>query len=183
LSAAALHYHFGSKSVLMEALLLRHMPRLMERRAELLATLAKRTQPPSAREVLAAFIQPLYELLADSSLAGHRYIRFIARAYAEGDVDARFVLARFRDGLEPVAPLLQRAVPEVDPDLLSARFLIAIDSVLHALARDEFLPNTPALSSHWIDVLLDHHAGGLAAPVHAGASLSDLESFPLAKGA
>lgn len=187
LSAAALHYHFGAhigaKPALLEALLLRQMPRLMERRAELLATLTARATPASAREVLQAFVQPLFELHEDFQTAGKRYIRFIARAYAEGDVDVRFVLDRFHGGLELLAPLLQRAVPGIDPDLLSARFLIAIDSILHALARDAFLPNTPELSARLIDVLLDHHAGGLTAQVQEGKSLSDLQALPLAKGA
>jgi len=63
LSSAALHYHFGSKGALVEALLERNMPALMRRRGELLGALDALPRPPTTREVLSALLEPQVELL------------------------------------------------------------------------------------------------------------------------
>ena len=64
LSPAALHYHFGSREALVEALLERRMGALMGRRQDLLDELEAAPGPPTARDVLSALVRPLAELLA-----------------------------------------------------------------------------------------------------------------------
>ena len=87
LSPAALHYPFGTKEGLVGAILLRRMPELMARRGALLDQLAASSDSPDAPAVVDAFLRPLVELLLGEPEAGRRYIRFLARAFADGDVD------------------------------------------------------------------------------------------------
>ena len=168
LSPAALHYHFGTKEVLVESILLRRMPALMARRGALLDALAVSADPPDAIAVVDAFLRPLVELLLDEPEAGRRYVRFLARAFADRDVDTRFVLARFQEDVVKLDPLLQRALPELPIDLVRVRLGIAIVTGLHALANaDTYAPFSEAapLSPEQLStVLLDFIAGGLGAP-------------------
>jgi AcrR family transcriptional regulator len=169
LSPAALHYHFGTKAGLVEAILLRHMPSLMARRGVLLNELSTSSEPPDAAAIIDAFLRPLIELLLDAPEAGHRYIRFLARAFVDDDIDTSFVLMRFEDDVADLDPLLQRALPEHPIDLVRVRLSIAIETGLRTLANsDIYVQNfnktmqlTPAQFS---TVLLDFIAGGLMAP-------------------
>jgi hypothetical protein len=114
-------------------------------------------------------LRPLIELLLDAPEAGHRYIRFLARAFVDDDIDTSFVLMRFEDDVADLDPLLQRALPEHPIDLVRVRLSIAIETGLRTLANsDIYVQNfnktmqlTPAQFS---TVLLDFIAGGLMAP-------------------
>jgi AcrR family transcriptional regulator len=172
LSPAALHYHFGTKQILVEAILLRRMPELMAKRGALLEELASSVDPPDARAVVGAFLLPLIELLLDEPEAGRRYVRFLARALPDGDVETGFVLARFEGDVAKLDPLLQRALPELPIDLVRVRLGIAIESGLHALANaDAYSTYGPLFHAtqelspeQFANVLLDFIAGGLGAP-------------------
>jgi len=65
LSPAALHFHLGSKSMLVEALLERRMPALMERRSQLLDELSAREQLPSTRDARSTLLVPLVDMVAE----------------------------------------------------------------------------------------------------------------------
>ena len=135
LSPAALHYHFGSQQALVEALLERRMPALMERRRKLLDELEARPAPPTARELLHALIQPLAELLAEGGAPGLRYLRLIHRLRADGDLDPRFVIERWPGGVDRLAPLFQKALPSLPLPLIQFRTGNAIDVMLPTESR------------------------------------------------
>lgn len=135
LSAAALHYHFGSQQALLEAILERRMPALMERRRELLDELEGRPNPISARDVLGALMRPLTELLSDGGEPGLRYLRLLHRLQSDGDIDPGFVVARWPGGVDRLVPLLRRALPGLPVPLLELRLSLAIDTILASLAK------------------------------------------------
>ncbi|MBW2391198.1 MAG: TetR family transcriptional regulator [Deltaproteobacteria bacterium] len=154
LSPAALHYHFGTKAGLVEALL---------------NELSTSSEPPDAAAIIDAFLRPLIELLLEAPEAGHRYIRFLARAFVDGDIDTSFVLVRFEDDVADLDPLLQRALPEHPIDLVRLRLSIAIETGLRTLANSDiyvqnFNETTQLTPAQFSTVLLDFIAGGLAAP-------------------
>lgn len=136
LSPAALHYHFGTKQVLVEALLERQMPRLMERRRGLLDALENAETAPSARDVLDALLHPMVELLAEDRRAGHRYLRLIYRLQADGDLYPLFPADRLSAGVDRLLPLLCQALPELAPAVVGVRLGLAIDVMLRSLALD-----------------------------------------------
>ena len=168
LSPAALHYHFGSQQALVEALLERQMPALMERRRRLLDELDHQAEPPSTRNVLNALLQPQVELLAEGGELGLRYVRLVHRLQADGDLDPIFVIERWPGGVDRIVPLLRRANPLLPLPVIQLRLGLAIDVMLRGLARD------PAASgsrlADFVSALLDFATSGFEAPVTGGTS-------------
>jgi AcrR family transcriptional regulator len=165
LSPAALHYHFGTQKALVEALLERQMPALMERRRQLLDALDARPAPPTTREVLDALLRPQVELLAEGGEAGLQYLRLIYRLQADGALDARFVMERWPGGVDRLEPLLQKANPNLPRRLVQLRLGLAIDAMLRSLVS-----GTLALGGDFeasASALLDFLTGGFEAPVTA----------------
>jgi AcrR family transcriptional regulator len=134
LSPAALHYHFGTKHALVEALLDRHMPTLMERRRALLDGVEKTHGAPTSRAVMNALAQPLVELLAAHSEAGHRYLRLIYRLQADGDLFPHFSAEKYSAGVDRLVPMLCRALPQLPIEIVEFRLGLAIDVMLRSLA-------------------------------------------------
>jgi AcrR family transcriptional regulator len=163
LSAAALHYHFGTKQALVEALLERQMPTLMERRRQLLDALDDRPEPPTTREVLDALLRPQIELLGEGGEPGLRYLRLIHRLQSDGDLDPRFVLDRWPGGVDRLVPLLQRSNPALPLPLIQFRLGLTIDIMLRSLAQRP-TPGDDDLRAH-VSALLDFLTAAFEAPI------------------
>jgi AcrR family transcriptional regulator len=161
LSPAALHYHFGTQQALVEALLSRQMPALMERRRLLLDALDQRPQPPTTREILSALLQPQVELLAEGGDHGLRYLRLVHRLQADGDLDPRFVIERWPGGVDRLVPLLRKANPSLPLALVQFRLALAIDVMLRSLAHGQ-APAGGGLEAH-VAALLDFLSGAFEA--------------------
>jgi AcrR family transcriptional regulator len=162
LSSAALHYHFGSKNALVEALLERQMPTLMDRRHDLLAALDDRPGPPTTREVLSALLEPQVDLLRRGGEPGIRYVRLIHRLQSDGDLDFDFVTKRWPGGINRLVPLLQRATPSIPQSLVERRLAFVIDGMLPSLVKAP-KPIGEDLT-HYVSDLLDFLTGGFEAP-------------------
>ncbi len=165
LSPAALHYHFGSKDALLEALLERRMPALMERRRRLLDELSAATKPPTTRGVLAALVLPLVELVAEGREDGLRYLRLIHRLQADRNLDPQFVIERWPGGVERLVPLLRKANPSMPLSVIEFRLSLVIELMLQSLAHGA--PPTGADFDAHVSALLDFLTGGFDA-AHAG---------------
>jgi len=163
LSAAALHYHFGSKSSLLEALLERKMPALMGRRRDLLDEIGRGTNPPTTRDVFSALVQPQVELLRDGGEAGLRYLRLTHRLQVDGDLDPDFVIKRWPGGVDRLVPLLRKANPSLPHSLIELRLTLAIDVILARLASQ--LPSQLRTLNSDVTELLDFVTGGFEAPI------------------
>jgi AcrR family transcriptional regulator len=163
LSPAALHYHFGTQKALVEALLERHMPALMERRRQLLDALDDRPEPPTTRDVLSALIQPQVELLVEGGEPALNYMRLIHRLQADGDLDPRFVIQRWPGGIDRLVPQLRKANPSLPLALVQLRLGLAIDVMLSSLAHGP-APAGGGLEAH-VSALLDFLTGAFEAPI------------------
>ncbi len=163
LSPAALHYHFGTQKALVESLLERQMPALMERRRALLDALDDRTEPATTRDVLDALIRPQVELLAEGGEPGLGYMRLIHRLRADGDLDPRFPIERWPGGIDRLVPLLREANPSLPLSVIQLRLSLAIDVMLRTLAHG-LAPADGGLEAH-VSALLDFLTGGFEAPI------------------
>lgn len=163
LSPAALHYHFGTKQALVEALLERQMPALMERRRQLLGALADGPERPTTRAILMALIRPQVELLAEGGAAGLRYMRLIHRLQADGDLDSQFVMERWPGGVDRLIPLLQQANPSLPLSTTRLRLGLTIGVMLGSLAHGP-APEDGGLEAH-ISAVLDFLTGAIEAPI------------------
>ena len=165
LSPAALHYHFGSKDALLEALLERRMPALMERRRRLLDELSAATEPPTTRGVLTALVLPLVELVAEGREDGLRYLRLIHRLQADRNLDPQFVIDRWPGGVGRLVPLLRKANPSMPLSVIEFRLSLVIELMLQSLAHGA--PPTGADFDAHVSALLDFLTGGFDA-AHSG---------------
>jgi AcrR family transcriptional regulator len=109
-NVAAAHYHFGSKAVLVRAVLDRRMATLAEERTRRLAPL-EQEPAPSPRAVAAVFVEPLADLAADEH--GARYVRFLAALYRAGGEWVAIADAAFAPQWDLIEPVLGRAVPQM----------------------------------------------------------------------
>ena len=118
LSPAALHYHFGSKAMLVESSLERRMPALMERRSQLLDELSAREQLPSTRDALSTLLVPLVDMVAEGGEHSRRYLRLIHRLHADHDLDPQFVIDRWPGSVTRLGPLLRGANPSLPQSIV-----------------------------------------------------------------
>ena len=164
---SALHYHFGGRDQVVEAILARHVPALRERRLALLAT-AQAAPPDDVRSVAYARVGPV-PLVAHGG-GGHRAsLQWGAAGAAPLDRTTPEMRHQFRQtaGPEVMALLAERcAVPE---DVWRARALIGNAFVGRAAAdwaRALDRGGRDALpEDRWVGNLVDMFVAMMTAPV------------------
>ncbi|TMK61692.1 MAG: TetR/AcrR family transcriptional regulator [Actinobacteria bacterium] len=169
-NSAALHYHFGSKEGLVEAILRRRMTALHARRQQLLDEIddAARVDP---RRVVEAIVRPLAEFVTDGGEAGRLYIRFLARLFFDRSSLLLDLAHESFPADERIAVLMQRALAPLPASLVGLRLSFAVDAhlaVLAALSRPgQGWPGPdPRFSAQEVThALVDFLVAGLNAPV------------------
>lgn len=132
---AAVHYHFGSKDALVNAVIARHFRPLNEERLRELDEAERRAgkRGPSVERIVEAFIGPTLRLGADSS-RGDNFMRLIGRLLVEpeyffervapvqlGDVRNRFLGA------------LHRALPKLPPEEMIWRMMFTVGCMAYSM--------------------------------------------------
>ena len=79
LGSASVHYHFGSKDALLEAVLLDQGLGVRERIRQRTRALAAAPDAPTARELVEALALPYLEQLEREPVRGRRWVRIVAR--------------------------------------------------------------------------------------------------------
>jgi AcrR family transcriptional regulator len=170
LNPAAVHYHFGSRTALVEAVVARRMGALVARWRVLLGAIDRLSGRPAVDDVVEALVRPLADLLAETGGGGRRYLCVLARVWdARSPELARIARSCFRAELDRLDALLERALPELPPAALRARRALAVDTLVHALAGGDPLARNgsgidPAACEEFVCGLVDFLAGGLEAP-------------------
>ncbi len=162
-NVAAVHYHFGSKEALVDAVLERRMGELTTRRLALLEPLESQARPPT-RAVVDALVRPLAEFARDRDGPGRIYVRFLAAMYATDGRDR--VAVAFEPQYVRLAPVLARSLPDVASavlafrlDLVSAPLLATLAEPDHALRHWQDGP--PPRYDDLVDSLVDAVTGAL----------------------
>lgn len=125
---AAVNYHFGSKSNLVNEVFRRRLDDLSARRITALKA-AEVNHAGSLDSVLAAFIEPALALSVDRQ-GGSAFVRVIARAYAEKDDSLRRFLS---DNYGHVMREFARAIAVCLPDLSREQLYWRLDFLAGAL--------------------------------------------------
>lgn len=165
---AAVHYHFGSRDKLLQALVERRMEGVMARRTELLSRIESGEVPGSVRHLVEVLVRPLADLLVESPEVGRRHVQllawiFVSRANALHTV----IRERFAQAFGRWFQLLSEALPDVPSDVLATRVWILSESVVHGLAKapgpDVHSESTLGPEAY-LATLIDTLSAGLSAP-------------------
>lgn len=171
-NSAALHYHFGSREALIEAILARRGIEANQRRREMLDALEAREQPPGVRDVVDAVIDPMLEIIDKHGEAGRRFIRFLSRLQADRTGIIQGIEEQyFPDVIGRIGRMLRDACPQVSDGERARRVMMMLDAMLPALASAD--PMTQEWSGRsdsiairdYAESLKDFLVGGLSAPV------------------
>ncbi len=131
-SAGVLHYHFGSREVLVSELIVRHMEQLVSARERLLDRLDP--EHASVRDLMRIMVEPLAALALDGGEEGRRYVRLIARLYADRSPILEEVSRRYLHVSARYPKLLRAALPHENPAALDIKFEMANHATLQMLA-------------------------------------------------
>jgi AcrR family transcriptional regulator len=167
---AAIHYHFGSKAGLIEAVIQRRVAPVNERRLRLLDSL-ERAHPRGRlplEPVLEAFLRPVHEAGADTEQVD-RLRRLYGRLISEADASWGDLLARqFGPVLHRFTAALARAVPEVPEPVLARRLFFSLGAAVHCLLKPPalihpILPLTGIDTETALEDLIRYAAAGIRA--------------------
>ena len=137
---AAVHYHFGSKDALVEAVFERRVGPVNEARLAWLDRLeAEWDGAPPVEEVLRAFVTPAIQLAMDSE-RGRTFMKTCGRFYTEAGDQLQPIFDRlFRKIIERYVAAFQKACPELPPAELLWRFHFTVGVMVHTLLDSEKL--------------------------------------------
>ena len=134
---SALHYHFGSKDGLFEAIREKHMKAI---RAHAVQSFARLPDDPEPREVLAALVEPIAARLEDPD-GGAYYLRILSQAIANPSQSVfSFSPRDSHESFRPFAPLLWNAAGHLPPAVRAQRLELMTSMLfvgLAAIAVDE----------------------------------------------
>ena len=171
---AAIHYHFGSKESLMQAVLSRRLVPLNAERLALLEACERKSgkRPVPLPEVLEALVGPALRLSRDPERGGTVFMRLLGRCVLEPDETIQTMLNhQFHYVLERFTPALQRALPDLPPVDFFWRIHFLVGSMAHTMADSERLRSIsgglcdPDDTEGTISRLVAFLAGGLKAKV------------------
>jgi len=169
-NSSAAHYHFGSKDALIVATFDYRMERINDRRLQKLDEISKSGKANDVRLLVGAMIFPIVEEI-EKSEGGNHYIRFEARTLGHPKLDF-FSMWRSEhsEGLGRIYTLLKAVLPDIPKSLLSQRFGMIMELIIHSLADREIFRVTAEKGSGFyapvfINNLVDSCTGVLNAPV------------------
>lgn len=135
-NVAAVHYHFGSKEDLLDAVLARKIGPVTDKRLELLAQAEAEAAPgpPDAGKVIAAFLMPAAEVAQASPM----FVRLMGRMLNEGMMP-QIAARHFRDAATRFVRALEKAMPQLSHEELMWRVHFMIGAMAHTLCGQPVL--------------------------------------------
>lgn len=166
-NSAAVHYHFGNRLGMIEAVLTMITDHLRPR-FEAGISAVEAAPAPSLREVVKATALPYLSLLLPDTPWGPPALRFMAHLHADNTPAVIRLLNRhFQPEVERIEAQLHRVLPAVPRNTLRIRLAFTFVNMIHGAAEIDLLSNTPfgdirpddaTLFNHF----LDYVEGGLA---------------------
>ncbi len=177
-NASALQYHFGTKQALVQAIVMRRMPTLNDRRHALLDAIEASDRDQDLREIVGAMVYPLAEQLDDGSGPDRRfYIRFLSQVLSNPRSRLqRFVPREQNSGVIRAGTMVALLMSNLPPEIIRQRLAVLPGFVVGALADYErgllgdagIRPNPQLFASNLVDAVV----GMLEQPVSAETSVA-----------
>lgn len=171
-NASALHYHFGTRTELVRAIVARQMPILNDRRNHLLDEVESEGRAGDLRALLEAMIRPLADLLEDRD-GGRYWVRFMAQAWSNPRSGLADVVRNdFNTGVVRGGLMAAGLMNGIPTEVIRQRLSLLSGQVLHALVDydrffEEHRAERAGLSPFFFHGLLDMLVSELTAPVSA----------------
>ena len=146
---AAVHYHFGSKEELFEAVLRRRLDAMNQERLDLLTRFEHESAPKalSCEKILAAMFIPALKLARDPKRGGKNFLRLLGRAYADpAPFIRRFLSEQYAVMIARFKAAFGRALPHLPKKELSWRLHFVMGALSFTLAGTDALKLIAELS-------------------------------------
>ena len=175
---AAIHYHYGSKNLLVKEVFGRRIRPVNRQRLMLLDDCEARAGegPLPIEDVLRAFFSPAIRLRHDKE-RGHIFMCLCGRFWAEvsGKMQAEFE-ELFREVIRRFLAAFHRALPHLSEKEIFWRVHFAVGGMVHTMVHSEWLARMSGGLCHPSDVeetiqqLVSYAAAGFSAPAPPSAS-------------
>ena len=161
---ASVHYHFGSKEALVDAVIARRLGPINRERLRLLdkAEAAAGEGPAELDAIVEAFVEPALRLVRDPDHGGTDFVRLMAQVHGGPDEQKQRLMNQFGEILDRFGAALGRALPHLGASDLCWRFFFLIGSMLVALGHGD---------------ILQSHSGGACDPSDVKGTLRHLVAF------
>jgi AcrR family transcriptional regulator len=166
---AAVHYHFGSKEELLDAVVLRGAAPLNEERMALLDRYEKESapNPVPVEKVLRAILWPTFRM----KVRNPQFVKLMGQLHGEGLMPA-MVKRHFQPVVERFMGAMRRALPDLPPAELFWRAQFMFGAMAQVLRGPHLLPVPEgmvisAAAASLADRLVSFVAAGFHAPVTA----------------
>lgn len=137
---AAIHYHFGSKESLLQAVLARRLVPLNAERLTLLEEAERCSRRVPLEKILEALVGPALRLSRDPKKGGGVFMRLLGRCFTEPDEKIQAMLNQQVAAVaERFMPAFQKALPRVPPVDLFWRLHFLVGAMAHTMADAERL--------------------------------------------
>jgi AcrR family transcriptional regulator len=141
ISQGVLHYHFGGRDALVEAILERALPAINAERRRMYEALVAAGKPPAARDVMEILCLPLARLAIGRQPAGRRFLRCLGRLHQEHNPVRTRVSDKYLADI-PILDMLQALAPAA-PRTRIEWYLGMVMNVIHATLGDVGRPAQP----------------------------------------
>ena len=139
---AAVHYHFGSKEELFQAVLTRRLDPMNVERIKLLERIELESagRAPSCEKILFAMLIPALKLARDEKRGGKNFLRLVGRAYADPAPFIRhFLSAQYAEMIGRYKEAFLRALPHLSRQELTWRLHFVMGALSYTLAGTDAL--------------------------------------------
>ncbi|MDO8290255.1 MAG: helix-turn-helix domain-containing protein [Parvibaculum sp.] len=164
---SALHYHFGSKAALVEAILIHRSADIDADRLARVEELYASGKDTDLSAILAATFMPMAAMLANED--GVRFVRFLAQVLNDPDFDLpNLAMSGKLQGANQANALLIAALGDVAPEIAIQRQRFLVEMTVNSLAiwaRHHDGVNDTAARELFLANLMDSLQGFLTAPV------------------
>jgi AcrR family transcriptional regulator len=167
-NTAAVHYHFGSKRGLIEAILEARATEVGRRRGEFLDRI-EATPHPTLRDVIAALVIPTAELARDRRRGGYYYVGFLAAVLSHPEF-----MPAVNEAVDPHTTRylrsLEKVTPHLSADVRALRHALAKDMVNRVFGQPAgavhlwLRQRAPGAEEHLVDRVIDFICGAFEAP-------------------